>query len=61
MMNKFDDIDKAFGLGTIFGIGVTAITVSISTCVRIIKSRRCIKKAVSDLFRELDESISENI
>lgn len=57
-MDRFDDMDKAFGLGTIFGIGITTVTVGVSMCVRIAKSKNRIKKAVArkrwqDCFRKL--------
>lgn len=60
-MDRFDDMDKAFGLGTIFGIGITTVTVGVSMCVRIAKSKNRIKKAVARLFQEIDESIKSGI
>lgn len=54
---KLDDLDKGFGLGTIFGIGVATIVTSIvKACdtARRIKSSRL---AMERLCREVDENI----
>lgn len=56
-MDRLDDMDKAFGLGAVFGTGVTMCVLGITKCVRIIKTEKNMKRVISRMFEEIDESI----
>ena len=59
-MGKLDDMDKAFGLGAVFGTGITMCMVGITKIVRIIRINKNIKKVMSRMFQEIDEAIKHN-
>lgn len=57
---EFDDLDKAFSYGTIFGAGVALTAVCIKGAINIAKRIKSSKIAAARLYAELDERIAQN-
>lgn len=59
-MSKLDDMDKVFGLGAVFGTGVTIFTFGVTKLIKVIRTERHMKKIMSNLFQEIDESLKHS-
>lgn len=64
-MKKLDDLDIAFGSGSVFGAGIAVLCVSAATLIKYYKRLKSVKVAQKRLFEEIDREIeweeSENI
>ena len=54
---KLDDLDKGFGLGTIFGIGATATVFLVGKAYEIVRRMKSSQRAFERLCKEVDENI----
>lgn len=56
-MKKLDDLDIAFGSGTVFGAGIAVLCVSTTTIIKYYKRLQTIKAAQKRLFEEIDREL----
>lgn len=58
-MRKLDDLDIAFGSGSIFGAGVALSCMSVAVIIKHYKRFKLIKAAQKRLFEEIDRDIEQ--
>ena len=52
-MKTLDDLDIAFGSGTLFGAGIAVLCVSTATLIKYYKRLQTVKAAQKRLFEEI--------
>lgn len=56
-MKKLDDLDIAFGSGTLFGAGIAVLCVSTATIIKYYKRLQTVKAAQKRLFEEIEREL----